>query len=234
MALFEYNTPEDLKRFDEEYKWYLDRRGIMSTDSMDYETEETFTMESSFCEEHPEAEGISLRSGDDLVCPECVFEPKNYELDPETEDLLFDGSFLRDGMVVMVERPSIRIRNTKRDLIGFGCLEEAKKYNRWCRVEDVYLHDDETVSFIGVYEDGTKRKFRVDSSHAWFVKKDSILVDSKREQGEKAGEELEKKYDNVLEIVKYAMNEQRLFVLNLVDTHVAVECSRKIMEVFTQ
>jgi hypothetical protein len=115
-----------------------------------------------------------LQGGENVV--RKSFVDKYYEMDPKTEDLLFDGTYISEGMVVLIQSPSYKetlietsVSNGKYDEIW-----RAKKYNRWCTVSDVKSNERGIVSFIGVYEDGTKRKHCHDVFDAWIVKKDSI------------------------------------------------------------
>lgn len=105
-----------------------------------------------------------------------TFVPKFYHMNPQTEDLLFDGTELKDGMVVLIEHSDLR---GDLDTISIhpSHLERALKWNRWTTVSAVVFDEEkDQVLFIATYEDGTKRKFIADADYAWFVKKDSIPV----------------------------------------------------------
>lgn len=117
---------------------------------------------------------------------ETLFVPRDFVMDPEDDDLLFDGTHLKPGMVVLLEDSSLR-----------GDPAEAiNRYNkvrilesaRWCTVLLVnvrprYEHDQygsvigpmsPLVEFLAEYPDGTKAKRSYDASYAWYVKKFSI------------------------------------------------------------
>jgi hypothetical protein len=98
-------------------------------------------------------------------------------MNPETEDLLMDGTELRVGMIVLVES-FMRAGLTEMDDENY---EWARRANRWCTVATVpqiervrYKTTDDTVVFMGVYEDGTKARRSYMKSTAWLVKKSSI------------------------------------------------------------
>ena len=95
---------------------------------------------------------------------------KWYEMNPETEDLLFDGNELAEGMVVLVEDPNRRI-----DIEGSMTPEhfyEARKWNRWFMISRLdRTPNGMRLSFLGTYEDGTKFKFDdVNKNHGWLCK----------------------------------------------------------------
>lgn len=107
------------------------------------------------------------------------FVSKFYGMDPEVDDLLPDGTYLRNGMVVLVEDPLIRADEERAgDRWERPRLLEC---NRWCEVSCLTViprHGMGTssplVSFVGVYPDGTKRKRQYDASYAWLVRRFSI------------------------------------------------------------
>jgi len=100
------------------------------------------------------------------------FVPKFYEMDPETEDLLPSGKHLANGMVVLLAEPDRRhsISGETQDWI----LDRLRGDNRWCRVSHLTIKGSTTVSFVGTYNDGTKRlrEFSIDAP--WLVKLDSV------------------------------------------------------------
>jgi hypothetical protein len=100
--------------------------------------------------------------------------PKYYTMDPATEDLLFDGTHLRTGMIVLYENDLERV-DIERIKESMRPVEQsmADKWNRWCRVDNPKVNEG-SLEFVGVYGDGTKRKFNVDVDKAWFVKKSTI------------------------------------------------------------
>jgi hypothetical protein len=102
----------------------------------------------------------------------------DYDMDPETDDLLFDGTELRDGMVVIPE--SKYLREPRR----------SSHADQWCRATRVTIRQSEIkgasvefVEFIGVYADGFKAKFSLGTVNSWIVKKDSIPSARSGEQG---------------------------------------------------
>lgn len=101
---------------------------------------------------------------------------KFYEMDPETEDVLHNGALLLDGMKVLIEDPNVREFPT--DNMGPASINKARLRNRWCTVDQVKVenqqHNGPTVSFVGIYEDGIKRKTSLSVHYGWIVKKDSI------------------------------------------------------------
>lgn len=99
------------------------------------------------------------------------FTPKYYTMDPETEDLLSDGTLLKNGMVVLIENDENR--TTIQAELGESNSARAFRWNRWSTVSNVAVIDS-YVSFIAVYTDGTKRKLAAGVDDAWYVKLDSI------------------------------------------------------------
>lgn len=99
------------------------------------------------------------------------FVSKYFEMDPETDDLLFDGTLLEVGMRVLIEADSKRapIHEGK----PFNDHDRARKYNRWVTVSEFRRYGLE-IAFIGIFDDGTKKKFAEDFMYAWYVKKDSM------------------------------------------------------------
>lgn len=97
-----------------------------------------------------------------------------YEMNPETEDILLEGTLLVDGMKVLIEGPEFRESITEH--MESADISRARMRNRWCVVDQVKteLNNGLNISFIGVYEDGTKRKWTVPADYAWIVKKDSV------------------------------------------------------------
>lgn len=101
------------------------------------------------------------------------------EMDPETEDLIADGEDLKNGMRVLIADPMNRkdVSHGFNDSLGGVVVEylldRAKERNRWCTVSQL-SYRDEIVSFVAIYDDGTKRKRTYNCSWAWFVKLDSM------------------------------------------------------------
>jgi hypothetical protein len=103
------------------------------------------------------------------------FVEKYYQMDPAEEDLLFDGTELRDGMIVLIEDDRYREGGTadRHEKLRGESLKQLNKYNRWAMVEHLRLVGN-VVEFIGVFEDGRKAKFSHEAEVAWYVKNHSI------------------------------------------------------------
>jgi len=99
------------------------------------------------------------------------FVEKLYEMDPETEDVLDNGTLVIDGMKVLIEAPSLR--HAIYEGMTPDEISEARVTNRWATVEKSKVVDGR-LSFVAVYEDGIKRKVVQQVDLAWIVKKDSI------------------------------------------------------------
>lgn len=104
------------------------------------------------------------------------FVDKYYEMDPATEDVLADGTLVRDDMRVLIESPNMRglVKNN----MGPFDLNHARMWNRWAWVENSHIERNEAgvalLSFVAVYDGGVKRKLVCSASYAWIVKKGSI------------------------------------------------------------
>jgi hypothetical protein len=136
------------------------------------------------------------------------FVPRFYRMDPKTEDLLPSGAELADGMKVLIEDPDERAV-IKDDMEDWE-LDRALVRNRWCEVTYLSTRSSGTsISFVAVYEDGTKRKREYSARESWFVKKDSIPDPVAAEEKEA------KRYNKVYEIVKAELaRHQELVVLH--------------------
>jgi hypothetical protein len=106
-------------------------------------------------------------------------------MNPEDDDLLFDGTELKPGMVVLLE--SSTMKGSPEDLESTYSRKRYLENNRWCevvRVEITSRYDmDENnrpvpgsplVSLLARYPDSTLAKRTFDASFAWYVKKFSI------------------------------------------------------------
>lgn len=118
-----------------------------------------------------------------------MFVDKFYQMDPAFEDLLPDGTFLKDGMVVLIEDSLSRVEMDRaiNDDRGYD-MSRARENNRWCTVSHVQFRShpqidyesgrsiglNHLVSFVATYGDGTKTKRTYNVSYSWIVKKDSI------------------------------------------------------------
>lgn len=106
------------------------------------------------------------------------FVAKYYIMNPDEENLLFAVD-LEDGMRVLVED------NFQRSDVDFymkdpeashnkQALPTLMKFNRWCKVDNFFVDEGDRVSFIGIYDDGTKFTHRSDGNSGWLVKLDSM------------------------------------------------------------
>jgi hypothetical protein len=129
--------------------------------------------------------GPAISMGDvmvesDLTVDVEPFVGKYYMMQGSIEELLFDGHDLRNGMVVLTEDPMNRQNLANLDnpnsLSYNNAFGMALMYNRWCTVTQLRRGDlqNPKIQFVGVYADGSKRKWRVDQDDAWLVKRDSI------------------------------------------------------------
>lgn len=102
-----------------------------------------------------------------------LFVCKHYEMDPETEDLLFDATQLANGLTVLIETPDLRVFPEHTDSLPER--ERALRWNRWMTISDLTIDEvADEVLFIATYEDGTKKKITTSADYAWYVKKDSL------------------------------------------------------------
>lgn len=112
----------------------------------------------------------------DYTSTATAFVPKHYQMDPETEDVLINGSELLPGMIVLIGSDIMRMHiGDPADAINY---DQAMRWNRWFKVVSVdFTHVagfGTLVSIVGEYEDGVKMHHRVDTTMGWYVKKDSI------------------------------------------------------------
>lgn len=117
---------------------------------------------------------------------DTIFVDKHFVMDPRFDDLLFDGTELREGMIVLIEdslmRATVPVDEDSWD------YDRALECNRWCTVGRIKItprygrnemgdavgESSPLVSFIAIYPDGTKRKRQYDASYSWIVKKDTM------------------------------------------------------------
>lgn len=105
--------------------------------------------------------------------------PRNYKLNPATDDLVY-GDDLVNGMRVLIGRTTGRYDEGQPELHNAGLPIN----NRWCVVSRVRVTDD-TVFFIGVYEDGHKERRSSALVDIWLVKKWTMP----KQEEEPAGDE---------------------------------------------
>lgn len=101
-----------------------------------------------------------------------MFVSQFYEMDPEFEDILYDGTELKNGMVVLIESYHGRAEQCSADSSP-TLIAENKILNRWATVERVHFQHG-NVHFVAVYGDGTKVKRNYLDALSWLVKKDSL------------------------------------------------------------
>lgn len=104
-----------------------------------------------------------------------MFVPKYYEMDPATEDLLFDGRYLQDGMVILMGEPSVRAEILEQ--MEDEEIEIAKRFNRWMSISHVTWFGN-SVAFLAHFPDGTKKKIVTGVHMPWLVKIDSLPLPS--------------------------------------------------------
>lgn len=103
------------------------------------------------------------------------FVSKYYEMNPEEDDLLDNGTLVVDDMKVLIASPAFRA--TIKDDMSEEQIYSARRKNRWATVTNSRVSKvshEAVLVFVAVYEDGTKRKVIERADTAWLVKKDSI------------------------------------------------------------
>jgi hypothetical protein len=105
------------------------------------------------------------------------FVERHYMFDPETDDLI-RGHQLVSGMRVLLESPDFRMDMRNVEMFDQGQMRTALVENRWCMVTELQFNKSdekyEKLSFIAVYDDGTKFSRRWGLDRFWYVKLDSI------------------------------------------------------------
>lgn len=96
-----------------------------------------------------------------------------YEMDPNEDDILADGTMLRSGMVVLIEDSSLREDISDWASLNIEEVARARRANRWCKVSEPRV-ESRTLRFIGTYGDGVKVTRIYGTENAWLVKKDSF------------------------------------------------------------
>lgn len=98
------------------------------------------------------------------------FVGKYYQMNPETDRLLFDATELHDGMTILIENPEVRI-DVSREL-DEEAYDLALRWNRWARTSHVVIDEQPGIlAFIATYYDGSQKKIVIGSKHAWLAKK---------------------------------------------------------------
>ena len=105
--------------------------------------------------------------------PNSPFVDMFYRMDPETDGLLSSPIYLQDGMRVLAEGDRM---NTSTEA-GWSKYEQdaAEMRNMWFTVTRVFVGED-VVTFVAIYDDGTRRQIRSVHTDAWLVKLDSVAV----------------------------------------------------------
>ena len=116
---------------------------------------------------------------------ESLFVSRDYVMNPEDDDLLFDGTELKPGMIVLLESSLMKASET--DAANEWGRKRYLEANRWCEVirvnirprfdrdeYDTVVSMSPLIEFMARYPDGTLAKRTYDASYAWYVKKFSI------------------------------------------------------------
>lgn len=108
------------------------------------------------------------------------FVGKYYSMDPDQEDMLWDGHALREGMIVLLAESVERIDlDWPRNWRGARKLSPYEKmmsrlFNRWARVTKLEISPGSMIWFTAEYADGMKYKRMHPAYKAWLVKLDSL------------------------------------------------------------
>lgn len=98
---------------------------------------------------------------------------KWYEMDPETEGVLFDGTEIKIGMVILPENPDMRV--DVREEFSDKDLYRAHRTNRWFRVVRLQRVGS-VVLLLAEYEDGMQTKLEIAITESWLFKLASVGV----------------------------------------------------------
>lgn len=188
-----------------------------------------------------------------------MYVPKHYRLDIKTEDVLIDGTHLRNGMQVLVEedqyRSEINTYSGRPNVYPGGLPSDAvtaraNKYNRWCEISKLQITES-NVKFIGYLEDEKKVGYLLVFEHpigdAWYVKnssRPSTISFDNWNMGYRAGlrvvkMELEKKLKEIEEVsflrgyvegVKAVTSNDTLPPYNMNVENEVIEVKKKIYE----
>lgn len=93
---------------------------------------------------------------------------KFYEMDPDNEEFHFDGTALQAGMTVLIAEPGFR-QDPNATMLNEEQVYLARQWNRWAFVERAEIKST-NLTLLLQYEDGTKRKVSIGSTHPWLVK----------------------------------------------------------------
>lgn len=111
---------------------------------------------------------------------------RHYTMNPKTEVLLPNSVGLENGMVILIAGVVYRFEIQGKTDLDYGEMSTplVLERNRWCTVKNVASYDN-TVTFIGVYEDGSEVRRIVRKDTAWLVKIGPVVdttVEDKREK----------------------------------------------------
>ncbi len=111
---------------------------------------------------------MRLREDARVSYPETSgFVGKFTEMDPEHEDMLFDGSGLEVGMIVLA---GIDMRQDVSVRLNPAEFHHARKYNRWFEIIQM-TKNPSSVRILAGYEDGTKHIIELSPGHGWVYKR---------------------------------------------------------------
>lgn len=98
-----------------------------------------------------------------------------WDMNPETDTLLINGDHLYEGMVVLIDDGALGRETTAPDENDPYRMRRWKTTNFWCKIVELdFSRREPTLTFIGLYADGTKRSRTYGRSWCWYVKKDTI------------------------------------------------------------
>lgn len=105
-----------------------------------------------------------------------IYVDKDYKMDPKYEIFLPNGRMLKEGMVVLIGRPSLREDPSRRRGNSRAWLS-LEANNRWCKVTELSFiprqpyHTAGKVIFTGVYGDGGVMQRTHYDDYPWIAKK---------------------------------------------------------------
>ena len=134
-----------------------------------------------------QTEGIKIIADNvHQVQPTLRFVERYYQMNPATEDLIPNGSHLKNGMVVLPGNSNDRAKYPFLDtIVEEWMMDRALQCNRWAKVSYVSVIGN-SLTFIATYEDGTKRPISVDTNLAWLVKLNSFPSEGSDPQWDRA------------------------------------------------
>jgi hypothetical protein len=110
---------------------------------------------------------------------ELEYMDQYYQMNPETEDIVLSGNYLRKGLVVLVENSGYRLDPSRKNSLSKGEMELLRMRNCWAEiVSEIESYSDGQVGFLAKYSDGIVKKVVVANTFAWLIKKASISYSS--------------------------------------------------------